>query len=70
MSFLAARLKAGLSQAAAAKELGISAASVSQWETGKTVPDSKRLLDIAALYGCTVDELLLSEISASDTPTS
>ena len=65
MGFLSARLKAGLSQAVAAERLGISAASVSQWETGKTLPDSKRLLDIASLYGCTVDELL-----APDAPTS
>lgn len=69
MSFLTARQKAGLSQAAAAKQLGISAASVSQWETGKTAPDSKRLLDIASLYGCTVDELLVSDVATPDTPT-
>ena len=65
MSFLAARLKAGLSQAAAAKQLGVSAASVSQWETGKTMPDSKRLLDIANLYGCTVDQLLSPDVPTS-----
>ena len=58
MSFLSARLKSGLSQAAVAKELGVSAPSVSQWETGSTWPKADRLLEVAALYGCTVDELL------------
>ena len=58
MSFLSARTKAGLSQAAVAEELGISAASVSYWESGKTMPDSRKLPVIAKLYGCTVDEVL------------
>ena len=58
MSFLSARTKAGLSQAAVAEKIGISAPSVSQWETGKTKPASNKLREIAALYGCTVDELL------------
>ena len=61
MSFLAARLKAGLSQAAAADKLGISAASVCQWETGKTLPDSRKLPKIADLYGCSIDELLADD---------
>lgn len=61
MSFLAARLKAGLSQAAAADKLGISAASVSQWETGKTLPDSRKLPKIAELYGCSIDDLLADD---------
>ena len=65
MSFLSARNKAGLSQAAVAEKLGIAPASVSQWETGKTVPKADRLPEIAALYRCTVDELL-----APDAPTS
>lgn len=58
MSFLSARIKAGLSQAAVAERLGITAASVCQWETGKNLPRTSLLRDIAALYGCTVDELL------------
>ena len=58
MSFLSARKKAGLSQAAVAEKLGISSASVCQWETGKTVPDARKLPKIAELFNCTVDELL------------
>lgn len=58
MSFLSARLKSGLSQAAVAEKLGIAAAAVCQWETGKTLPDSRRLPKIASIYGCSIDELL------------
>ena len=61
MSFLSARLRAGLSQAVAAGELGISAASVCQWETGKTLPDPRKLTKIADLYGCSIDELLTDD---------
>lgn len=67
MSFLSARNKAGLSQAVVADKLGIKPASVSQWETGKTMPNADKLLELAALYGCTVEELLLP---ATDAPTS
>ncbi len=58
MSLAIARTKAGLSQRAVAQELGITDAAVSLWETGKTLPRATLLLKLAALYGCTVDELL------------
>ena len=66
MSFASARTKAGLSQAAVGAELGISAASVCQWETGKTMPNPKKLPLIANLYGCTIDELLKPSDTDSD----
>lgn len=62
MSFLSARKKAGLSQTAVGEKLGVAAAAVCQWETGKTYPDSRRLPEIAKLYGCTVDELLADDV--------
>lgn len=58
MSLAIERTKAGLSQRAVAQELGITDAAVSLWETGKTLPRATFLLKLAALYGCTVDELL------------
>jgi len=61
MSFLSARKKAGFSQAYAAEKLGISAASVCQWETGKTRPRASLLARIAALYGCKIDDLLADD---------
>lgn len=61
MSFLSARKKAGLSQAEAASRLGVSGVAVCHWETGKHHPRGKLLLDVARVYGCTVDELLGGE---------
>ena len=58
MSFLSARRKSGLSQAAVAKELGVSDAAVCMWETGKTHPRTVLLPKIAKLFGCTIDELM------------
>ena len=58
MSFLSARKKSGLSQADVAEKLGVSSAAVCQWETGKTMPDPRKLPKIAEIFNCTVDELL------------
>lgn len=63
MGFLSARTKAGISQEKAAAELGVTGAAVSLWENGKTQPRASLLTKIAALYGCTVDELLAPEQS-------
>lgn len=63
MSFLSARAKVGLSQMAVAKEMGVTDAAVSMWETGKTSPRATLLVKLAELYRCSVDELL------SDNPT-
>ena len=48
------------------EKLSVSDAAVYQWETGVTMPTAKRLVEIARLYGVTVDELL----SEDDTTTS
>lgn len=58
MSFEVARRKAGLTQAEVAKALGVDRSAVSLWETGTNKPRGNRMLDLAKLYGCTVDELL------------
>lgn len=65
MSFLSARKKAGYSQAYVAEKLGISAASVCQWETGKTMPRASMLARIADLYGCKIDDLLADDNASS-----
>lgn len=61
MGFKEMRKKAGLTQREAGAALGISCAAVAQWETDLTMPSGKRLLEVAALYGCSVDELLREE---------
>lgn len=61
MSYLECRKKAGMTQSDVARKLGITESSVCQWETGATHPSTKRLFEIAKLYGCTVDELLVPD---------
>lgn len=58
MSFSAARKKAGLNQVDAAKALGVTQGAISMWENGRTKPRSAQIVEIAKLYGVTVDELL------------
>ncbi len=52
-----ARLRAGLSQKAAAISLGVRPPSMSDWESGKTQPTHAHLVAMAALYGTTTDYL-------------
>ena len=58
MGFKQARINAGLSVRDVMKALGVSDAAVYQWETGVFTPKTKRLSEIAKLYGVTVAELL------------
>ena len=58
MSFLSAREAAGITQYSVAKEIGVDQSAVSLWETGKTAPRAALLPKIAALYKCTIEELL------------
>lgn len=58
MSFLSARKAAKLTQKEAATLLGVSEATISQWENGETCPKASRLPKIAAIYNLTIDELL------------
>ena len=61
MGFRKARQAAGMTVAQVMKALSVSDAAVYQWETGVTMPTGKRLIEIAKLYRCTVDELLKEE---------
>lgn len=61
MGFREARVKAGLSVAQVMDKLSVSDAAVYQWETGVTMPTAKRLIEIAKLYGVTVDYLLAED---------
>ena len=47
-----------LSQAYIAERLDLSQQAVSQWETGERLPRADKLPQLAAILGCTIDELL------------
>ena len=51
------RLEKKLTQEQVAEQLGVSAQSVSRWETGATFPDVMMLPEISKLYGVLVDDL-------------
>lgn len=62
MGYRQARLRAGMSQAAAARKLGVTAGCIGQWEIGYTQPRAALLPRVAELYGCTLEELLTPDI--------
>ena len=55
MSLAAARVNAGYSQKDAAKELGISNGTLSNWEKGISFPDAQQIDAIVKLYGVPYD---------------
>jgi len=52
------RKAAGLTQAGLAEKINYSDKSVSKWESGNGVPDIYTLMQLAELYGVTVDTLI------------
>lgn len=52
------RRRADMDATVAAKRLGVSANTINNWELGKTSPTADKLVEMAELYGCKVDELL------------
>lgn len=64
-----ARLRAGLSQKAAAISLGVRPPSMSDWESGKSQPKHAHLVAMAALYGTTTDYLTGASDQKEKTPT-
>lgn len=55
MKLKALRVNLNLSQEDAAKELGVSQKTLSNWETGKTYPDQPQIENICRVYGVTYD---------------
>lgn len=54
----AARVNADMTQLEVATALGISKNTISNYENYKTVPDIEMSKRIAALYGCTVNDII------------
>lgn len=52
------RKEKGLTQAQLAEQFGISNRAVSNWETGKSLPDASIMIDLSNYLGITVNELL------------
>ena len=52
------RKRQGLTQAGLAEKMNYSDKAVSKWERGESIPDVLTLMQLAELFGVTVDELL------------
>ena len=48
----------GMTQEQLGRQLGVSAAAVSKWETGASDPSTANLIALAKLYGISPEELL------------
>ena len=57
------RVKADLSQTDLAEKMEIKRTTVSMWETGASMPTADKLMKLARVLGCTVDELLADDPS-------
>lgn len=58
-SFLAQlRKEQGLTQEQLGEKLGVTNKTVSRWETGAYLPPAEILVELSALYGLTINELL------------
>ena len=62
------RKKNGWSQEELAEQLGVSRQPVSKWESAQSVPDMKKILQLAEIFGVTTDYLLKDDIEASAPP--
>lgn len=52
------RLQKGLTQKKLGELLGVQRLTVTQWETGRRVPELKTAVKISRLLGCTLDDLI------------
>lgn len=41
-----------------AERLGVERSAVAKWESGKSQPQAARLVALAEIFGCSVDEIL------------
>lgn len=57
------RRRAGYTQETLAEALSVSRQAVSKWESGLTLPEADKLLALADLLDCTLDQLLREDLS-------
>ena len=55
------REKAGLTQAETAMRIGVTQASIAQWENGDSFPRADKLPELAKILGCRIDDLFKKE---------
>lgn len=63
ISLAAARVNAKLTQRDVARELGVSPATVINWETGRSAIDADKFISLCDLYACPMDIISLPSMS-------
>lgn len=61
ISIAAARVNSGLNQREFAEKVGVSLATVTNWEKGKTEPDASQLRAISRLSGIPMDFIFVKD---------
>lgn len=64
VSLKALRVNAGLSQKEAAKNIGITAKTIQNWESNETFPTAAQLVKICAIYNCSLNDIFLPDTLA------
>ncbi len=59
------RAQRNMTQERLAMLLGVSRRAISKWESEKAYPEMDKLLMICDLFGCTLDDLVLGDVSVS-----
>ena len=57
------KLHGGMTQERLAEQMHVSRQTVSKWETGETLPDVEKLLELSWLFSCTLDALLKEDLA-------
>lgn len=63
------RKKNGWTQEDLTQKLGVSRQSVSKWESAGAIPDLKKIIQLADLFGVSIDYLLKDEVEKENTET-
>lgn len=58
MNLTQLRKEANFTQGELAERLSIDRSAIAKWETGKAKPTASKLITLAEILGCTVDDLL------------
>ncbi len=61
------RKKNGYSQEELAEKLGVSRQSISKWESNNTYPETDKIIQIANLFDCSMDDLINDKITEVET---
>lgn len=63
ITLAAARVNSGLNQSEFAREMGVSLATITNWEKGRTEPDATQLRKISQLSGIPMDYIFVQDES-------